>query len=140
MILEGKTEDLKNLSKEEEYILYLRNSAKSREKLRKYELQFEILSDVTLKTTLRLGQKELFYSVFSDPDFEVLNLEKKARILRRFLGGYMVSVWKAIKAEFFKFYFDLKRYLFNYIVGLISTAIFLSGLYWAVNSLFTQSG
>lgn len=52
----------------------------------------------------------------------------------------MVSVMKAIKAEFFKFYFDLKRYLFNYIVGLISTAIFLSGLYWAVNSLFTQSG
>ncbi|HHW56291.1 MAG TPA: ABC transporter permease [Clostridia bacterium] len=52
----------------------------------------------------------------------------------------MVSIVKAIKAEFFKFYFDLKRYLFNYIVGLISTAIFLSGLYWAVNVLFTQSG
>ncbi|HHW56290.1 MAG TPA: ATP-binding cassette domain-containing protein [Clostridia bacterium] len=90
--LEGKTEDLKNLSKEEEYILYLRNSAKAREKLRKYDLQFEILSDVTLKTTLRLGQKELFYSVFSDPDFEVLNLEKKSpdfeAIFRRLYGEY----------------------------------------------------
>ncbi len=78
------------MSKEEEYILYLRNSAKAREKLRKYELQFEILSDVTLKTTLRLGQKELFYSVFSDPDFEVLNLEKKSpdfeAIFRRLYG------------------------------------------------------
>lgn len=95
VILEGKTEDLKNLSKEEEYILYLRNSTKAREKLRKYELQFEILSDVTLKTTLRLGQKELFYSVFSDPDFEVLNLEKKSpdfeAIFRRLYGECMES-------------------------------------------------
>ena len=90
--LEGKTEDLKNLSKEEEYILYLRNSAEAREKLCKYDLQFEVLSDVTLKTTLRLGQKELFYSVFSDPDFEVLNLEKKSpdfeAIFRRLYGEY----------------------------------------------------
>ncbi len=52
----------------------------------------------------------------------------------------MVSIVKAIKAEFFKFYFDVKRYIFNYIVGLISTAIFLSGLYWGVNALFTQGG
>ncbi|HHY34843.1 MAG TPA: ABC transporter permease [Firmicutes bacterium] len=52
----------------------------------------------------------------------------------------MVSIVKAIKAEFFKFYFDVKRYMFNYIVGLISTAIFLSGLYWAVNALFMQTG
>jgi ABC-2 type transport system permease protein len=47
---------------------------------------------------------------------------------------------KAIRAEIFKFYFDIKRYIFNYIVGLISTSIFLGGIYWAINSLFLKSG
>jgi ABC-2 type transport system permease protein len=37
-----------------------------------------------------------------------------------------------IKAEIFKFYWDIRRYLFNYSVGIIAEGIFISGLYWAL--------
>ncbi|MEM2417120.1 MAG: ABC transporter permease [Nitrososphaerota archaeon] len=45
-----------------------------------------------------------------------------------------------IKAEIFKFYFDLKRYLFNYICGFVTTAIFLIGIYWGIYYLFARRG
>ena len=45
-----------------------------------------------------------------------------------------------IRAEIFKFYFDIKRYLFNYIVGMVATSIFLGGLYWGTKSLFVKAG
>lgn len=47
---------------------------------------------------------------------------------------------RTIKAEIFKFWFDIKRYLFNYIMGTIATSIFLGGIYWGTKSLFTTSG
>jgi len=37
-----------------------------------------------------------------------------------------------LKAEIFKFYWDIKRYLFNYSVGIIAEGIFILGLYWAL--------
>ncbi|HOJ86099.1 MAG TPA: ABC transporter permease [Elusimicrobiales bacterium] len=37
-----------------------------------------------------------------------------------------------LKAELFKFYWDIRRYLFNYSVGIIAEGIFISGLYWAL--------
>lgn len=47
---------------------------------------------------------------------------------------------KAIRAEVFKFYFDIKRYLFNYVVGLIASSIFLGGIYWGTRALFVEAG
>jgi ABC-2 type transport system permease protein len=38
-----------------------------------------------------------------------------------------------IRAEIFKFYWDIRRYLFNYTVGLIAEIIFIGGLYWSVS-------
>ncbi len=37
---------------------------------------------------------------------------------------------KTIEAEALKFYYDVKRYLFNYLVGIVSTTIFLSCIYF----------
>jgi len=47
---------------------------------------------------------------------------------------------RVIRTEIFKFYFDIKRYLFNYIVGIAATSIFLGGIYWATKSLFVEAG
>ena len=57
--------------------------------------------------------------------------------MKQYLKNCMVS---PVKAEIFKFYFDIRRYIFNYIIGLISTSIFLGGIYWGVRSLFLKSG
>lgn len=47
---------------------------------------------------------------------------------------------RAIRAELFKFYFDIKRYLFNYSMGIIITSIFLGGIYWGTRALFSTAG
>jgi len=47
---------------------------------------------------------------------------------------------KTIEAEALKFYYDVKRYLFNYLVGIVSTTIFLSGIYYGLRLLYVRAG
>lgn len=75
VVMKGNTDDMKNFSQEKEFVLYLRNSDEARRKLQRDNLQFQVLSDTTLKLHLSLSQKKLFHSILSN--FEVLNLEKK---------------------------------------------------------------
>ena len=44
-----------------------------------------------------------------------------------------------LKAEFLKFFYDIKRYKFNYTMGLVSTFIMIAGLYWGI-SVFSPTG
>jgi len=45
-----------------------------------------------------------------------------------------------LKAEFLKFLYDIKKYRFNYTMGLISIFIFLLGLYWGAGEISKNSG
>ncbi|HOK23634.1 MAG TPA: ABC transporter permease [Candidatus Hydrothermia bacterium] len=45
-----------------------------------------------------------------------------------------------LKAEILKFWYDLKRYKFNYLIGLLATFIFLTGIYRGVTSSSEESG
>ena len=75
IIMEGKTDEIKNFIKEKEFIIYLKNSKDAIDKLKKCNIDFQILSDTTLKISISLNQKDLFYYVLLN--FEILNLEKK---------------------------------------------------------------
>jgi len=59
--------------------------------------------------------------------------------LRQFLRSF-ISVLKTIEAEALKFYYDVRRYLFNYLVGIVSTTIFLSGIYYGLRLLYARAG
>lgn len=44
----------------------------------------------------------------------------------------------ALFAEFYKFFNDVKRYWFEYLIGYINHALFLIGIYWGISSLSPQ--
>jgi ABC-2 type transport system ATP-binding protein/sodium transport system ATP-binding protein len=75
IIMEGRTYEMKNFIQEKEFIIYLRKSNDTIEKLKKYNVDFQILSDTIIKISISLNQKDLFYNILSN--FEILNLEKK---------------------------------------------------------------
>ena len=45
-----------------------------------------------------------------------------------------------LRAELLKFLYDLKKYRFNYTMGLIGTFILLTGIYWGAKSLSVSGG
>lgn len=76
IILEGKTEEMKNMGTKKEFVLYTRNSIEAQRKLKKENIQFGELSETILKVPLFLPeQRNLFSYLISN--FELLNVEKK---------------------------------------------------------------
>lgn len=71
----GTTEEMKNLRKRKEFVLYLKNSREVQRKLKKENIKYQRISNITLKVHLDLTQKDLFLSLLSH--FEVLNIEKR---------------------------------------------------------------
>lgn len=76
IVIDGNTENVKNMCNAREFVIYLRNSIETQRKLLQAKIQFQELSNSMLKVHLSFpSQKKLFSFLVSN--FEFINIEKK---------------------------------------------------------------